>query len=133
MILLLENNIRGGISSLRGDRYVKMDEYEKIMYIDALKLYGHSVNHYLAYDEIKFDRNIWLEDISNTRDDLDIGYLIEVDLKYPKNKKEETKKFPFAPLNKTSSRDKFIAYRNKRKPEKYVSKKLIRDWTDKKK
>ena len=32
MVLLLENIIRGGISSVLGDRYVKSDENEKIIY-----------------------------------------------------------------------------------------------------
>ena len=40
MILLLENNIRGGISSVMGGRYVKSDENKKILYIDANNLYG---------------------------------------------------------------------------------------------
>ena len=35
MILLLENNIRGGISSVMGDRYIKSDDNKKILYIDA--------------------------------------------------------------------------------------------------
>ena len=50
MILLLENNIRGGISSVMGDRYVRSDENEKILYIDANNLYGHSMSQYLPYD-----------------------------------------------------------------------------------
>ena len=41
MILLLENNIRGGISSVMGDRYIKSDDNKNILYIDANKLYGH--------------------------------------------------------------------------------------------
>ena len=32
LILLLENNIRGGISSVMGDRYVKSDENKKTVY-----------------------------------------------------------------------------------------------------
>ena len=40
MILLIENNIRGGISVCMGDRYVKSDENKKILYIDANNLYG---------------------------------------------------------------------------------------------
>ena len=40
MILLLENNIRGGISSVMGDRYVKSNDNKKILYIDANNLYG---------------------------------------------------------------------------------------------
>ena len=36
MILLIENNIRGGSSSIMGDRYVFSDEDKKILYIDAI-------------------------------------------------------------------------------------------------
>ena len=31
MILLVENNIRGGICSVLGDRYVKLDDYKKTL------------------------------------------------------------------------------------------------------
>ena len=31
MILLLENNIRGGISSVMGDRYIRSDENKKLV------------------------------------------------------------------------------------------------------
>ena len=100
MILFLENNIHGGISSVMGDRYVKSDENKKILYIDANNLYGHSMSQPLPYDEIKFDKSIKLEDILNTPDDSDIGYFIEVDLKYPDKIKQKTKNFPFAPVKK---------------------------------
>ena len=100
MILFLENNIRGGISSVRGNRYNKSGGNKKILYIDANKLYGHSVSQPLPYDEIKFDKNVKLEDILNTPDDSDIGYFIEVDLKHLDNIKEKTKNFPFCPKNK---------------------------------
>ena len=100
MILLIENNIRGGISSVVEDRYLKSDENKKILYIDANNLYGHSRSEPLPYDEINFDNNVDLEDILNTPDDDDIGYFFEVDLKYPDNIKEKTKHFPFAPVNK---------------------------------
>ena len=53
LILLIENNIRGGISSLMGDRYVKSDENKKILYMDATNLYGHSMSQMLPYDEIE--------------------------------------------------------------------------------
>ena len=39
----------------------------------------------LPYDEIKFDKNVKLEDILNTSDDSDIGYILAVDLTYPCN------------------------------------------------
>ena len=60
MILLLENNIRGGISSVMGERYVQSDENKKIKCIDANNLYGHSRSQMLPYDEIKIDINVKL-------------------------------------------------------------------------
>ena len=91
MILLLENNIRGGISSVMGDRYIQSDEDKKIFYIDATNLYSHSMSQLLPYDETKFEKDICLEEILNTPDDRKIGYFLEVDLKYWENLKEETK------------------------------------------
>ena len=133
MILLLENNIRGGISSVMGDRYIKSDKNKKILYIDANNLYGHSMSQYLPYDEIKFNNNVNLEDIINTPDDSDIGYFIELDLTYPKNIKEKTKNFPFAPMNKKINPNTLNDYMKEIKPDNYTStKKLICDWSDKK-
>ena len=40
LILILENSILGGISSVMGDRYVKSIENEKIIDMDATNLYG---------------------------------------------------------------------------------------------
>ena len=53
LILLLEKNIRGGISSVMGDRFVKSDENNKIIYADATNLYGHNMSQFLPYDEIE--------------------------------------------------------------------------------
>ena len=83
-----------------GNRYVKLDENKKIFYADANNLYGHSMSETFAYDEIKFDKNVKLEDISNTPDNSDIGYFVEVDLTHPDIMKEKSKHFPFAPENK---------------------------------
>ena len=132
MILLLENNIRGGISSVMGDRYIKSDKNKKILYIDANNLYGHSMSQYLPYDEIKLDNTVKLEDILNTPDDSDIGYFVEVDLKYPDNIKQKTKNFPFAPENKKNNPDNFNDYMKLIKLDNYIkTEKLICDWSDK--
>ena len=133
MILLLENMIRGGISSVMGDRYIKSDENKKILFVDANNLYGHSMSQTLPFDEIKFDENVKLEDISNTPDDSDIGYFVEIDLKYSDNIKKKTKNFPFAPVNKKSNPDDFNDYMKTIKPDTSTqTKKLICDWSDKK-
>ena len=76
----------------------------------------------------------WLDKILNRPDDNGIGYFLEVDLKYPDNIKEKTKNFPFCPENKKIYPDKYNDYMKKIKPKNYTkSKKLICDWTDKKK
>ena len=89
MILLILNNIRGGLGSVMGDQYVKSDDNKKILYIDANNRYGLFMSQPLPYDEIKFDKNVKLEDILNTPDDSDIGYFIEIDLTYPDNMKKQ--------------------------------------------
>ena len=120
MILLLENNIRGGISSVMGDRYVQSDKNKKILYVDANNLYGHSMSQPLPFDEPKFDNNVKLEDILNNPDDSNIGYFIEVDLTYPNIIKEKTKNFPFTPLNKKINPNKFSDFMKEIKPDFYI-------------
>ena len=103
LILLIENNIRGGISSVMGDSYVISDENLKILQMDATNLYGHSMSQMLHYDENEMWHGhpdlhtIWLEEILNTSHDNEIGYFLEVDFKYPYNIKKKTKSFPFCP------------------------------------
>ena len=98
------------------------------------------MSQFLPYDEIE----MWhghpdlltncLEEILNTPNDSDIGYFLEVELKYPDNIKEKTKNFPFCPENKKINPHKYNDYMKKIKPKSYTkSNKLICDWTDKKK
>ena len=134
MILLLENGIRGGISGVMGDRYIKSDKNKKIFYVDCTNLYGHSMSQSLPYDDIKFEtENVCLEEILNTPDDNDKGYFLEVNLEYPHNIGQKTKHFPFTPGNKSISKDDFGPYMKSILPKNYVfHKKLICDWSDKK-
>ena len=80
LISSIENNIRGGISSVMGDRYVKSDGNKKILYADATNFYGHSMRQFLPYDEIEMWHGHpdlymnWIEEILNTPDDNEIGY-----------------------------------------------------------
>ena len=140
LILLIENNIRGGISSVMGDRYVMSDENKRILYIDATNLYGHSMSQFLPFDEIELRHGHpdlymnWLEEILNTPNENEIGYFLEVDLNYRNNIKEKTKNFSFCPENKKLNPDEYHDYFKKIKPKNYrKSKKLICDWSDRKK
>ena len=83
----------------------------------------------ITFDEIKFDRNVFLEDLLNTPDDSDTGYFIDFDLTYPDNIKEKTKLSPFAPENEKTNPDNFTTYMNRNKPITYTqTKKTICDW-----
>ena len=100
MILSLEKYIRGGIFSVLGDRYVKSDEKKTTLFIEANDLYGHSMSQTLLCDEVKYNENVKLEQISKTPVDNEVGFFVEVELKNPANTKEKTKIFPFAPEKK---------------------------------
>ena len=99
-----------------GDRYVKSEENKKILYEDAIKLYGWAMSESLPYDEIE----MWyahpdlymnkLEEIINNAEDSEIGCFFEVDLRYPDKIKEKTKNFPFCLENKTIQKDKYKDY-----------------------
>ena len=132
-MILLENGIRGGISGVMGDRYVKSGKNEKIVIGDANNLYGFGMSQPLPYDNIKFEtENICLEEILNTPDDNDFSYFLEVDLEYPYNIRQKTKLFPFCPEKKSISKNDFGPYMKSIMPKNFAShKKLICDWTDK--
>ena len=89
LILILEKNIRGGVSSVMGDRYVNSNDNENILCFDAKSFNGWGLSQMLPYDEIEMWHghpvlymNI-LEEISNTLHNSAIGYFVEVDIKYP--------------------------------------------------
>ena len=107
--------------------------------MDATNLFGHSMIQPLPYDE----NDMWhghphlcmntLEETLNTPDDSDFGYFVGVELKYPDNKKERTKKFPFAPENNVIPKDKYNEYLKKIKPKNYTkAREVICDWSYKK-
>ena len=82
--------------------------------------------------KLKWKKNICLEEILNTPDDNEIGYFIENNLRYSDNKKE--KKIPIWPEKKKINPKKYNDFMNNIIPKIYTkSKKLICDWTDKKK
>ena len=53
LVLTSENNLRAGVSVVKGDRHVKLDENKKAIYRDATILYGYSKIQHLTYDKIE--------------------------------------------------------------------------------
>ena len=111
ILLLPENNIRGGISSVLGNRYIESDENTKLLYIDANNLYGWAMSQYLPTGDFKKvkvlenDDSVQCdelldeikEDILSTPDDNEYGYIVDCDLEYPAEIKEKTENFLFCP------------------------------------
>ncbi|XP_073979977.1 uncharacterized protein [Rhodnius prolixus] len=95
MILMVERGIRGGIcqASLRhckaNNRYMHnynpSQEYVFIMYYDANNLYGDAQSRFLPYGGFRWverPEEIRVQDIP---DDSECGYILEVDVEYPKH------------------------------------------------
>ena len=74
----------------------------------------------------------WLDEMLKTPDDSDIGYLIEVDLRYPDNIKKH-RIFHFGVKIKLFKKTNTMIIWKKIMPKNYTkAEKLICDWTDKK-
>ena len=141
LLLLLENNIRGGISSVMGDRHVQSDENKQILYIDANNLYGWAMSQYLPTGEFKklqlpenYSQDQLVEDLLQIPDDNEYGYFIDCDLEYPVEIKEKTKNFPFCPYQTKADSDLFSGYMNNvNQPNYKPTPKLMCDVTSKSK
>ena len=110
MLLMVEKGIRGGIchAILRyakaKNKYMKdynKDEEESFLqYNDANNLYGFAISELLPDDGFE-----WMEDLSklyeefmkNHDENSDKGYILEVDVEYPKNLHDLHSDLPFLP------------------------------------
>ena len=97
MILLFEKGIRGGISQAI-QRYASannkyMPNYNSkllstyLLYVDANNLYGWAMSEKLPINNFKWCNALEMftsDFIKNYEEDSDTGYLLEVDIDYPK-------------------------------------------------
>ena len=110
MLLMVEEGIRGGMCHAI-HRYVKAnnkymknyDEQEEssyIQYLDANNLYGWAMSQKLPVSGFKWKKNISKfteEFIKNYGEDSDKGYILEVDVKYPKKLRDLHNDLIFSP------------------------------------
>ncbi|XP_031335888.1 uncharacterized protein LOC116165517 [Photinus pyralis] len=108
MFLFVERGIRGGLSQVcckrrahANNKYMlkydstKPDVY--LMYNDINNQYGWSMSQYLPYGGFEWvDSNI---DIATIPDDADEGYILEVDLTYPKDLHQGHAALPYCPIH----------------------------------
>ena len=113
MVLMCEKGIRGGLSqaiqryATANNKYMpnynlkQMSSY--LMYVDANNLYGWAISKKLPIDSFKWNDNLEIftsEFIKNYNEDSDTGYLLEVDIEYPKKWHEKHRDLPFLPIKK---------------------------------
>ena len=110
MFLIYEKGIRGGICNKvhsyekANNKYMKNYDKNKessfLMYVDANNLYGWAMSKKLPVDEFKWADNlsIFTEDfIKNYDEEGDVGYLLVVDIEYPKKLRMLHNDLPFLP------------------------------------
>jgi hypothetical protein len=71
------------------------------MYVDANNLYGWAMSQPLPYDEVKINSETTIEQILQTEDDDENGYIVECDVHFPKEIHEKLKQYPPAPESLT--------------------------------
>ena len=109
MHLFIERGMRGGISYI-AKRYCRANNefvkgYDKgkeksfIIYWDVSNLYCDAMLKYLSYDEFEWlsDDEIDNIDFNCVSAESDVGYILEVDLKYPSELHELHNDYPLAP------------------------------------
>ena len=107
MYEMIEAGLRGGMTQTTrkkveannkymGDDYDKQKESSYINYLDANNLYGLSMIQKLPYRNLKWDDKITEDDIINYNNGR-TGYILEVDLEYPKELHDLHNDYPLAP------------------------------------
>ena len=106
MYEMIEAGLRGGMCMVStkkveannkhmGEEYDKNKESSYINYFDANNLYGLSMIQKLPYKNLKWDDTLKEEDIINYKNN-NIGYILEVDLEYPKELHDLHNDYPMA-------------------------------------
>ena len=109
MYEMIENGLRGGMTQCTykkveaNNKYMN-EEYDKskpssyINYLDANNLYGLAMSKKLPYDDFNwYFKKIDEKKIMNYNDEDETGFILEVDLAYPKEIHDLHKDYPLAP------------------------------------
>ena len=108
MLLMVEEGIRGGIChsihrhAKANNKYMKNYDENKessyIQYLDANNLYGWAMSQKLPVNGFKLINDVTDIDeefITNYKEDNDKGYILEVDVKYPRKLHDLHSDLPF--------------------------------------
>ena len=126
--LFIEKGLRGGIS-YTAKRYAKannkyINDYDPkkqsafISHLDINNLYGWAMSEYLPQEGFKWLENIDKFDVTSISEKSQIGYFLEVDVKYPDEFHKLHNDYPLAPEKLVVSSDMLSKY-CKKIPDKY--------------
>ena len=113
MILFIEGGIRGGVSMISNrygkannkymENYDPKEESKYITYLDAKNLYGWGMSQKLPYKNFRWVNEKKLIGLNPFQIDAngDTGYILQVDLEYPKELHNLHNDYPLAPENIT--------------------------------
>ena len=105
---MIERGLRGGMCQCTlklaeaNNKYMK-EKYDEnkpssyINYLDANNLYGLAMCQKLPYKDIKFVEGNFTEEHIHTWSDLGYGFILDVDLEYPKELHDKHNDYPLAP------------------------------------
>ncbi|XP_054260663.1 uncharacterized protein LOC128985297 [Macrosteles quadrilineatus] len=107
MVLMITKGIRGGVSQCC-HRYAKannpyMHDYDPekpnsyLLYLDQNNMYGFAMVSSLCYGNIRWLENTDNFDVHGVSDTSSTGYILEVDLEYPKELHDAHRDLPLAP------------------------------------
>ena len=112
--LFIEKGTRGGISYIAkicakaNNKYICNYDSNKqstfITYLDK-NIYGWTMSEYLSYGEFEWLKNVDELDVMSINKKSDVGYILEVDLKYPNELHELHIDYPLAPEKLTVTND----------------------------
>ena len=107
MYLFIEKGTRGGVSYITkiytkaNNKYMSDCGSNKqstfITYLDKNNLYGWAMSRYLPYGECEWLKDVDELDVVSINEKSDVGYILEVDLKYPDKLHELHNDYPLAP------------------------------------
>ena len=68
-----------------------------ITYLDKNNLYGWEMSEYMHYGELELLKNVDSFDVMSVNEKSDVGYILEVELKHPKELHDLHNDYPLAP------------------------------------
>ncbi|XP_011858312.1 PREDICTED: uncharacterized protein LOC105555880 [Vollenhovia emeryi] len=107
MLLFVERGVRGGLSQCSNryaranNKYLSSHDPLKpstyLMYYDVNNLYGWAMCESLRYAQFQWVSDVESLDVMSVTADSDIGYIMEVDLAYPRELHDPHADLPFCP------------------------------------